>query len=62
MGYAADFNAFLERYTEPLLEKRKKIVTGEEEAPPMPAGLEQEETPGTAEEKAAEGQKVRTWC
>ena len=49
-------------FAEPLLEKRKKIVTGEEEAPPLPAGLE-EETSGTAEEKLAEeGNKVRICC
>ena len=49
---------FFGQCTAPLLAKRKKIVTGEEEAPPMPAGLEPVAGSGTAEEKAAEGQKV----
>jgi len=58
----SQYNSFFGQRTEPLLAKRKKIVTGEEEAPPMPAGLEPVAGSGTAEGKAAEGQKVRTCC
>ena len=45
---------------EPLLEKRKKIVTGEEEAPAMPAGIEEGAAAKKAEAKpAGDGDKVR---
>ena len=48
-------------FTDPLLEKRKRIVTGEEEAPPLPAGLNKEATAETAGAKPAEeAKKVRT--
>jgi hypothetical protein len=44
---------------EPLLEKRKKIVTGEEDAPPVTEeGAEPPADAGAAEEKPAQEQKV----